>query len=422
MAFGWPTVGLFVPATIALFYISISAWRQQILTIRHFFVATTIFLIGFLPFAKSFNQQIKQNWWDDGYRYSVTARNMVNSKTLWGGDSLINKNDGITYRFQPGYRYFLALEYLIFAHENRLFQITNLAIWCIAIFLLLKKIQQLSMPPLLFKIILIFLFGASVYAFKNILMGLSEWLFVLFILIFTILFLDRRTIPAICFLALAAFIRQNQLPAVLLLFIFGLVRTNQKILASVLFICILMLPLYHNLYYAHSPAFFANYSKYPILVYHGTGHIFHDFLFMVRNTSLHYIGFDWQRSMSTNFFGVIFIPTGVCMIILMFLDLHRRYRILFVVSLILILASSVILNYAYFPRFEFANLMCGMVSYIILRSFQDEGLITWRLSILKPNRLPIRKSEKGESEKYLLSPAAGISIRGPWDRLHETTV
>jgi hypothetical protein len=368
--FGLPVRGLFVPPSLCLFFILYTAWKRQMLYWRHFMMSLLIFLSGMLPLKESLLQDVHYNWWDDGYRYSLCAHNMVDHQTLWGGDRLVARTDDNIYAFQAGYRYFLALELLILRHENRLFQIINLSIWCLVVSLLVQSIQKQAIDGFLYKVILCFLFGASIYATKNILMGLSEWCCILLLMLQVIFMQKNNIMVGIVFLALAVFIRQNQLPAVFVFFLLSLALTNRKPLAILLFIAILLMPVYHNLYYAHRWTFFYNYKYYPILIPVSTGSGILDFLIMTRNTALHYLGFDWQRSLTANLFGIIFIPTGVLAAVYMFRALRGVYRSIFIFCLLMILSSSIILNYAYFPRFEFANFFCMLTGFLIIWQLQ----------------------------------------------------
>lgn len=367
--FGSPVAGLFIPPFASLSFFVFAALKEKI-NYRHFLVSAAIFFISVLPFSQSLFQDVKNFWWDDGYRYSVPAHNMVDKKTLWGGDKLVAKTNNNRYTYQAGYRYFLALEFLIFRHENRLLQVINIFLWCFVVCAFMQSLQNLFLPDILNNLILFFLLGASVYACKNILMNLSEWFFVLLMLLYLILLLKNKITPAIIFLSLAVFVRQNQLPIILLLFLLTIIQTNKKIITSFVFILILLLPVYHNLYYDHSLSFFPDYVKYALFIPTSTGNQFLDFLLMLRNTAIHYLGFDWQRSLSVNFFGIIFIPTAVIAVFLMFKNLNSFNRKIFIYSIALILLSSIVMNYAYFPRFEFANLFCMMISFLILWRFQ----------------------------------------------------
>src|SRR5580704_11609194 len=196
-ALGLPLIGFFALPFFSLLYIVVIAWKNQKLKGYHLIISCLIFLFAALPFCQSFFQDIHHNWWDDGYRYSICAHNMVDNHTLWGGDRLVIKTTHNRYAFQAGYRYFLALEFLILKHENRLLQIINILLWVMSIGLLIKNLQRLSLPDILFKGCLIFIVGSSIYATKNILMGLSEWFCVLLVILYLVCMIQKRIILAI---------------------------------------------------------------------------------------------------------------------------------------------------------------------------------------------------------------------------------
>jgi hypothetical protein len=370
-AFGPKVLVLFIPPLFSMTFMVIVAINQRVIA-RDLMTASAIFFISLVPLGKNCIQDIQYFKQDDGYRYSVCAHNMVNKKTLIGGDLLFVGNyvHNNRYVFQAGYRYFLALELILLQHENRLLQIINLFLWCLVIFGLIRLLQDLFLPSILLNIILLFVFGASLYAFKNILMGLSEWLCVLFLLLFLISLKKNKIIPAVIFLALMVFVRQNQLPVVLLFLLFALLQKKNKILPILVFTAVLLLPLYHNLYYDHSFAFFHDYGNYLDLIPTTTGNVIKDFLIMIRNTSLHYLGFDLYRSITSNLFGFIFIPMGMTMVVLMYKELNSFNRKVFTLCIGLCVLTSVILNHAYFPRFEFVNFFSILTGFTILWQLQ----------------------------------------------------
>ncbi|SRR5579871_407255 len=386
-AFGFPVIGLFALPFFSLLFIVVVAWKKQSVCSRHLMMAALIFLLGVLPFSKSLFQDIHYNWWDDGNRYSVCAHNMIDNHTLYGGDKLVTGTHRNRYAFQAGYRYFLALEFLIFQHEDRLLQIINIFLWCIIAGTLIRALQNLAINESLFRIILIFLFGASIYATKNILMGLSEWFCVLLLLIYAICTIQKKIILSIVFLALAVFVRQNQIFCALLLFLLSIIQTNKKISGVLIFIAVLLLPLYHNLYFDHSWSFFPDYNSYALyFIPETTGNQAHDFLLMLGNTLMRYLGFDWQRNFMANFFGIIFIPCGVIMAIMMFRYLRGTHKAFFIACILFALASSFVLNWAYFPRFEFINLFFVLTGFILLWQLQLQSVNLKNYFLLLLNR------------------------------------
>ena len=370
-AFGPKVFVLFIPPLLSTSFLIIVALKQKLVA-RDLLISSAMFFICLSPLGKNFFQDIQYFKQDDGYRYSLCAHNMVNKKTLIGGDLLFVGNyvHNNRFVFQAGYRYFLALELILLHHENRLLQIINLFLWCVTIFELIRLLQDLFLPAFLFNMILFFVFGASLYAFKNILMGLSEWLCVLFLLLFLIFLIRKKIIPAVIFLALMVFVRQNQLPVVLLFLLLALFQKKNKALPVLVFAAVLLLPVYHNLYYDHSFAFFHDYGNYLDLIPSTTGNVIEDMLIMIRNTSVHYLGFDLYRSITSNFFGFAFIPMAMIMVVFMYKELNSLNKKVFMLCIVLCLSTSVILNHAYFPRFEFVNFFSILSGFTILWQMQ----------------------------------------------------
>jgi hypothetical protein len=152
----------------------------------------------------------------------------------------------------------------------------------------------------------------------------------------------------------------------------ALFQKKNKILPVLIFTAVLLLPVYHNLYYDHSFAFFHDYGNYLDLIPTTTGNVIKDVLIMIRNTSVHYLGFDLYRTITSNFFGFAFIPTAMIMAVMMYIELNSFNKKVFTLCIGLCLLTSVILNHAYFPRFEFVNFFSILSGFTILWHMQTE--------------------------------------------------
>lgn len=265
--FGIEAVGLFVPPFLAALYMAICGIRNGFsngLLLK----VILLYCIQVIPFWNLLFQIILPNPGEDFARNFAYAQNMIDQHTLWGGDKIAYPDEGNAFITQPGYRYFIALELVLFENLYRFVSVLNALLFIVSLFFFMKAVF-LSVGKSLFTILLLFFLVMTVpYAVKNILMGLNEW-FMIVLLMLSVYFLKVRgaVILSIVFLALVPFIRQNTLPAVLLVAFWLVMGYKNKLLVFGLFLFVLLLPVYHNLYYAGEWRFFASIHQWPFLSY-----------------------------------------------------------------------------------------------------------------------------------------------------------
>ena len=376
--FGPFTIGLFIPLIAAIFFLLASAVKPAQLNRSILLLTLLVFIISALPFLSVLNNAIVYADIDDGYRYSRSAHYMVEHKTLWGADGIVLKNESIRhYVFNPGYRYFLALELFIFGTETRGFQLFNLLLWVFIMCFFVRQLMISFREGFEKYLTLLFIAGTALYAPKNILMNLSEWLCVIWFILFYLSYINNKLMLAVIFLGLVVFTRQNLLFASFLLLFFTLKGKNIKQVSGhlLIYIFLLSLPLLHNLYYAGKWQWLPNYGTVVknIFIPDSTGNMIYDILISCYRTSLHYIlGVDpIFHNTRQNIFGIVFIPTGVALLVLLYRKMPATVRWSFVLQAVFVIGPSLVLNWAYFPRFEFINLYCLLITSLALGYYSN---------------------------------------------------
>jgi hypothetical protein len=209
------------------------------------------------------------------------------------------------------------------------------------------------------------------YAAKNILMGLSEWLTVSLIIGAVYFHFFRKSLlVAIILLALFPFFRQNALPVVLFLFFLFVNRQKNQIAYIFVFLGFLLLPLYHNLYYAGEWRFFTSIFQWPFLNYETSSALIKPTAFSffhLFNNCLHYIGIDIKGTPGPDFMEESFLFLWVFLFLFVYMGrtLHSKLsvRFFYLSTGILVLLPGILLATDFYPRFEFVNI------YLILAVF-----------------------------------------------------
>ncbi|MEP6465932.1 MAG: hypothetical protein ABJB05_06485 [Parafilimonas sp.] len=204
--FGKNLIGAFPPPVLSLLFLTIKASKTKLNNVDLIKVLIS-YLIQIIPFITLFHQVFVPTPEDDFSRYYLYAKNMVDNHTLWGGDRLFFSNGGNYYITQPGYRYFIFLELKTFGDLYRAVSFVNIGFYIIATFYFQKVIQYVCINNKKLQtalLLLIFLF--TPYAVKNSLMGLSEWLTVLIIMMASYFYtITKRKYIAIFLLGLVPF-------------------------------------------------------------------------------------------------------------------------------------------------------------------------------------------------------------------------
>ncbi|MFN9710314.1 MAG: hypothetical protein ACK55K_02760 [Bacteroidota bacterium] len=369
--FGSETIGLFIPPFLSTLYIYIkgnqSDYNNKILG----FTSILLF-IQYLPFGGSLFTIIKPNPLEDFDRYMQYANNMISNKTLWGGDQIIFPNENKAYITQPGYRYFVALELLLFQKLYRFVSILNIGFFITAIFFFMKTIHLTIYNQKLKKILSTIIILSIPYATKNILMGLSEWLTVTLMICFAwFYFVKKLPLTAFIILAFVPFLRQNLLPPTIIILVIHCLtqKIDLKIIAA--FVLTLLLPVYHNLYYAGELRFFTHIFEWPFIEYNNSIEPVRFKLFQITNNLLHYVGFDLNNN-RTDFIEESFLMLIAFIAIYLILGKYLENKFLkkwfYTTTLLSLIIPTLFLATDFYPRFEFVVIYFTMVFFLLLKT------------------------------------------------------
>jgi hypothetical protein len=367
--FGKNLIGLFIPPLLSLAYLTIASFKFA-LDKKFFFKALILYFLQIIPFTPLFFQVFQPTESDDFARYYLSAQNMLSNHTLWGGDRLVFKDEGNYYVTQPGYRYFVASELLVFRNLYRFVQFINIAFLLFALYLFQNLIQKVVGKKRLQVSLSILILLFTPFAVKNLLMGLPEWLTVSMLMIVAYLYLvPRKEMIAMFILGLVPFFRQNLLITVLLLAFFVLLYSQKKLKLLACFAIPLFLPVYHNLYYAGEWRFFVRVFNLPFLNYSSdSSSLLGLNLDLILRNVLHYLGLDvMDGSINFIFIAAIFLPF---FLILYFILLNKlksfKWKLIFLVITMSAIVPAILLGTAYYPRFEFVNVAVVLVTFLVL--------------------------------------------------------
>ena len=324
------------------------------------------------PLYKYFFNEIFHLEGDDSTFYTLSAEYMINNQTLRS-----NYSEEALIDLQPGIAYLLALEMLLFGAQNRLMQIFNISVFFISIYYLLYQIKERNnFNKTLFILILLLI----PYSIKNILYTYSEW-FVVFLFILSLISFNRQNlILPIILIALIPFVRQNLILVCILIFITFLIIRKDSIGPAKFFFCIfffigiLMLPLYHNVYYAGELVFFAKQKPYnidtakslldlinPYFIFNN----FNDYLNLLFLQIERIFLFDGRKL--TNIIISLFVPVFFVINILNIVIIKSSiYKILYFLIFISAFAPTILLGSLAPPRFEFVNLFFIYFYFILI--------------------------------------------------------
>lgn len=376
---GKNVIGLFIPPFLCVLYLTAYGFYFKL---HKFFLikALILYLILVIPFGPLFFQVFQPTPDDDFNRYFLYARNMVDNHTLWGGDKLFFPDEGNYYVTQPGYRYFIALELLVFGKLYRLISFVNIGCLIVGFYYLLKLIQEVVYQNWLKRSLLIQVLLFTPYAVKNLLMGLPEWLTVLLLVAMAYLYLIReKQIVAIVILGLVPFFRQNLLITVLLLAFLLCYSSRQKLVLLICFLVPLFLPLYHNLYFAHEWRFFVRIFEFPFLNISSDNFTLSSLNFdILLNNLVHYLGIDIKDDQANIIpIAIIFLPFSVVLYVMSTRNLVLlKSRVTFIVTTMSAIVPAIFLGTGYYPRFEFVNVAIVLITFLILKNRSESVVST----------------------------------------------
>ncbi len=376
-SFGPHTLSLMTPLVISSLYLLFCIYYSRLNKFRSL-LAISLFFIVSIPLYPFITQEI-YHLGDDGWRYSVYAKNIISKPTFWGSSGLIRQGK-LIFMDQPGYRYWVAFTMFLFDGERRVTQFFNLFSFLFVSIIFLLALQKKLGKNDMIKIS-IFMSLSSPYVAKNILLNLSEWITLMFFMLYLVFLINDKPLLSIINLALVPFIRQNLIIFTILIGVISIFHFRRKILVLP-FGLILSLPLIHNIYYANKFQFFAGQvSSYAISSEYYSGVLPSQILsFFYR--LIEYTGYEG----STNLFGLIlawlFVPSTTMLLIYELLNL--RSKRLFII--LLLIATAVIptlfYGFAYYPRFVYVN---QAISLFLIYTLKNNSILSIPLISDKTN-------------------------------------
>jgi len=322
------------------------------------FTALLVFGGISIPISPYFLDVFQANIYDDSGRYFFYAKYMIENKTLWGADAVrYDFLEHKSYATQPGYRYWDAIYLIVFGKPIRLIQFLNSFLFTFIIVFSVKGLinrERIGSQLAFFATILVVLsFPAGL---KNCLQNLSEWLTVCILLCSAMAFLKEKYLLFASLFAFSVFFRQNLFFANSFLFLVILftnfIPTNKKFSAFLVYILILLLPLYHNLYFDGNARFFVDmWQPYPYLKGESFGFESINFSYLKRNL-LQNLGI-WFPSLEQSIL-VVFIPFFIFFFFYYWLKMKRLTQIIIFIFTGLLFAPLILFDTnTYYPRFQY---------------------------------------------------------------------
>ncbi len=370
-ALGTHTLCLFIP----YFLYSIFLTFENKFNYFKFFI---FLLISIVPLYDYLFNEIFHLEGDDSTFYTLSARYMIDNQTLRSTYS-----DEVLIDLQPGISYLLALEMLIFGNQTRLMQIFNISIFFFTVYYFVYQIKKSHEFNRLIFIILILIIPYSV---KNILYTYSEW-FVVWLFVISLIAINKKNLYlAIIFLSLIPFVRQNLIIACFIILIAYLIIDKDNlnpvkfIISLTLFFGILLLPLYHNMYYANEIIFLAKQKPYnipaakslfdlinPIFIIEN----FNDYLRLLISQFERIFLLDGRKI--TNIIISFFVPVLFIIGILNFFSVKNKFfKFLYFFIAISTFAPTILLGGLAAPRFEYVNLTFIYLFFTLLNVKRNE--------------------------------------------------
>ena len=356
-----------LPLTLIFFYVNSGAAGSA-----RIIVLSLLLFIGLcIPFYDILLTSYQHYPRDDGYRYAIVANNIAKNNTLWGSDDLIFGTNYRVYMVQPGYRYYLAAWIKLFGNENRLYQCVNMFIYGLSVMVLFSRVTQMNVPPLFKKGFALFIILSSPFVAKLIMMCLMEWLVVTLFIWVIYCYLSNRLLLSVILLALVPFMRQNMLFVALFLFGYIFFEKRDFWKYAILFLAILLLPVYHNLYYAGQWKFLSTYNSVEaILSLDFQGPVGVRWVKTFFYHIILYGGIDWLlNNPLANLLAFSCIPVGTLLYLYCIKSTslaERRWFLL--ITLSAIVPTLIVGGRAYYPRFEWVNLYFAALIFIIIKS------------------------------------------------------
>src|SRR5215207_2291293 len=139
--FGKNLIGVFIPPLFTVSYFTLLGYKYAF-TRGLLIKSLLLYLIQILPFAPTFFEVFKPTFGDDFHRYYEYAKYMIANRTLYGADELWFPSQGKHYLTQPGYRYFVAAELVLFRDLYRIVAFINILLFIVSLFLFQKAVKN----------------------------------------------------------------------------------------------------------------------------------------------------------------------------------------------------------------------------------------------------------------------------------------
>lgn len=377
----------------------------NLLLIANYFLnirsAILSFAIISLPLIPQLNQSFQPNVKDDSGCYFASAKHIVEHKSLWGADRLnfhwVKHN---AFSIQPAYRYWNALYLSIFDQPIRAIQFINSSLFVLLCLIASNRffIFYQNRRKIAISVSLLILIAFPV-GLKNCLQNLTEWMTVVILLGATLSFMKKRFLLFAGLLSLSVFFRQNLLFAnafILLIWAYSyrnILAKTKIIQAIALYVALLLLPLYHNLYYDNSFRLLVDlWNPYPYLVEGNSFTLSNiNFTYILHN-ALRNIGYVFSIPYTNEqLILALFIPFYIAYVFYRSLNYSTKWNIVFLIFIaLLFLPITLFSTFAYYPRFQYVTYTEVLLLMIIYDHHlkkdarKAEGLINPKSSFL-PN-------------------------------------
>lgn len=346
------------------------AFRQLIGKPISIFTALLIFSGISIPLLPCLNNVFYANIYDDSGRYFVYAEYMIENKTLWGADAIVyGFLEHKSYATQPGYRYLDAVYLSIFGKPIRLIQFVNSFLFTFITIFSVKRLmngEKIGNKLALFATLLVVLsFPAGL---KNCLQNLSEWFTVCLLSCSAMAFLRKKYLLFAFLFAFSIFFRQNLFFANSFLFVVLLftdfIPVNKKISTFLIYVLILLLPLYHNLYFDGSARFFVDiWEPYPYLKGEFLGFESINFSYL-KNNLLRNLGLRFP-SLEQSILA-LFIPFFLFFLFYCWLKMERFPKMtIFIFTGLLFAPMILFTTNTYYPRFQYVVYLELLLVFLI---------------------------------------------------------
>lgn len=370
-ALGPHAVSLFVPFAAGLACLGYLVFVGRPVS-RLPLVPILVCLLLSVLFADVLFQPLEHYRGDDPWRYSTYAHNMLESGTLWGSDGLYHGMESRYFVDQPGYRYYLAGMIWLAGGENRLMQLLNLLVLLsVLVFTVQALARQASGPGRLAAVVSIL---AAPYAAKNAVQGLSEWLAVSLVMLYVAALLNRRHRTGVICLGLTAFVRQNLIPFAVVMAAVHAVSTRRAGLLM-LFVAIVLLPVYHNLYYAGEIRLLVENKGALFDLSAPLATIILGAAEAVIGKLPGYVGIPPEgMDLHTTAAALLFAPAALAAIVYSIASQPPKRAAALILMAGVVAGPSLVFGHAYFPRFVYTNYLVTLLSIVAIDRF-------WRVDV-----------------------------------------